>query len=41
MIERILEFSLRQRAVIVLATAALLAVGIWSARELRRVATRD
>ena len=34
MIERILEFSLRQRAVIVLATAALLAVGIWSAREL-------
>jgi cobalt-zinc-cadmium resistance protein CzcA len=34
MIERILEFSLRQRAVILLATAALLAVGIWSAREL-------
>lgn len=34
MIERILEFSLRQRAVILLATAALLAAGIWSAREL-------
>ena len=34
MIERILEFSLRQRAVVLLATAALLALGIWSAREL-------
>jgi cobalt-zinc-cadmium resistance protein CzcA len=34
MIERLLEFSLRQRAVVVLATAALLAAGLWSAREL-------
>ena len=34
MIERILEFSLRQRAVVLLVTAALLVVGIWSAREL-------
>lgn len=34
MIERLLEFSLRQRAVVLLATAALLAAGLWSAREL-------
>lgn len=34
MIDRILEFSLRQRAVVLLATAALLALGLWSAREL-------
>ena len=34
MIQRILEFSLRQRAVVLLVTAALLVVGIWSAREL-------
>lgn len=34
MIQRLLEFSLRQRAVVLLATMALLVVGIWSAREL-------
>lgn len=32
MIERILEFSLRQRTVVLLATALLLGIGIWSAR---------
>ena len=34
MIQRLLEFSLRQRAVVLLATMALLVAGIWSAREL-------
>ena len=34
MIERLLEFSLRQRAVVLLVTAALVAAGLWSAREL-------
>jgi cobalt-zinc-cadmium resistance protein CzcA len=34
MIERLLESSLRQRVVVLLATAALLAAGLWSAREL-------
>jgi len=34
MIERILEFSLRQRAVILLGTALLLAAGLWSAFHL-------
>ncbi|KAB2674069.1 MAG: efflux RND transporter permease subunit [Verrucomicrobia bacterium] len=34
MIERILEFSLRQRTVVLLAVAGLLGIGIWSAREL-------
>ena len=31
MIDRILEFALRQRGVILLSTALLLAVGLWSA----------
>ena len=30
MINRILEFSLRQRAFVLIATAGLIAVGIWS-----------
>ncbi len=34
MIERIIGFSLRQRPIVLLAVAALLGVGIWSAREL-------
>jgi heavy metal efflux system protein len=34
MLNRILEFSLRQRALILLATALLVAVGIWSAIQL-------
>jgi cobalt-zinc-cadmium resistance protein CzcA len=34
MIDRILDFSLRQRAVVLLGTAGLLAFGLWSAREL-------
>lgn len=31
MLERILEFSVRQRAVVVLASAAMIALGVWSA----------
>ena len=34
MIDRILEFALRQRAVVLLGTALLLAVGLWSALHL-------
>ncbi|MFM1767666.1 MAG: Cobalt-zinc-cadmium resistance protein CzcA [Verrucomicrobiota bacterium] len=34
MIDRILEFSLRQPVVVLLAAAGLLGVGLWSAREL-------
>jgi cobalt-zinc-cadmium resistance protein CzcA len=34
MIDRILEFSLRQRAVVLLGTAVLLAAGLWSAWHL-------
>ncbi|MDO8541169.1 MAG: CusA/CzcA family heavy metal efflux RND transporter [Opitutaceae bacterium] len=34
MIDRILEFSLRQRAFVLLATAALLGVGLWAAFHL-------
>jgi len=34
MIDKILEFSLRQRAIILLAACALVAVGIWSAVKL-------
>lgn len=34
MIDRILEFSLRQRAFVLLGAAALLAVGLWSATHL-------
>lgn len=34
MIDRILEFSLRQRAFVMLATGALLVVGLWSALHL-------
>ncbi len=34
MIERILEFSLRQRAVVLLGAAALLGAGLWSATHL-------
>src|ERR1043165_9441311 len=34
MIARILEFSLRQRAVVLLGAAALLGAGLWSARHL-------
>ena len=34
MIERLLEFSLRQRTVVLLAAVLLLGVGIWSARDL-------
>ncbi len=34
MIDRILEFSLRQRAVVLLGAALLLGFGLWSAREL-------
>jgi cobalt-zinc-cadmium resistance protein CzcA len=34
MIDRILEFSLRQRAVVLLGTAILLAAGLWSAWHL-------
>lgn len=34
MIDRILEFALRQRAVVVLAALALLALGLWSAQRL-------
>ena len=34
MIDRILEFSLRQRAVVLLGTAALLGAGLWSATHL-------
>jgi cobalt-zinc-cadmium resistance protein CzcA len=34
MIDRILEFSLRQRGVVLLAAAALLGAGLWSARHL-------
>jgi len=34
MLNRILEFSLRQRATVVLATAVLVALGIWSAVRL-------
>jgi len=34
MINRILEFSLRQRAVVLLGAALLLAIGLWSARQL-------
>jgi cobalt-zinc-cadmium resistance protein CzcA len=34
MIDRILEFALRQRGVVLLAAAALLGAGLWSARHL-------
>ena len=34
MIDRILEFSLRQRAVVLLGAAALLGIGLWSATHL-------
>src|SRR5437016_14376244 len=34
MLSRILEFSLRQRSAVVLATAVLVALGIWSALRL-------
>src|SRR6059036_3268621 len=34
MIDRILEFSLRQRAIVLFAAVALLAVGLWSALNL-------
>jgi cobalt-zinc-cadmium resistance protein CzcA len=34
MIARIVELSLRQRAVVLLGTAALIAAGIWSASRL-------
>ena len=34
MIDRILEFSLRQRAVVALFAVALLGVGLWSALHL-------
>src|SRR5262245_64220381 len=34
MIDRILEFSLRQRAVVLLGAAALLGAGLWSATHL-------
>src|SRR6187397_2624186 len=34
MLGRILEFSLRQRAAVVLATAVLVALGVWSALRL-------
>src|SRR6266508_620448 len=34
MIDRILEFSLRQRAIVLLAAIGLLGVGLWSATHL-------
>src|SRR2546425_3226761 len=34
MIDRILEFSLRQRAIVLFAAVALVAVGLWSALNL-------
>ncbi|MBI5800671.1 MAG: efflux RND transporter permease subunit [Verrucomicrobia bacterium] len=41
MIDRILEFSLRQRAVVLLGTVALLGVGLWSALHLSIDAVPD
>ena len=41
MIDKILEFSLRQRAVVLLGTVALLGVGLWSALHLSIDAVPD
>ncbi|HEU0011109.1 MAG TPA: CusA/CzcA family heavy metal efflux RND transporter [Verrucomicrobiae bacterium] len=41
MIDRILEFSLRQRAFVLMATFALLGAGVWSARHLPMDAIPD
>ena len=41
MIARILEFSLRQRAFVLLATAALVFAGVWSALRLSIDAVPD
>ena len=41
MLDRILEFSLRQRALVMLATFILVAVGVWSALRLPLDAVPD
>ena len=41
MLDRILEFSLRQRAIVLLATLILVAVGVWSASRLPLDAVPD